>query len=102
MRLGRTSRRMHSLMPQVIPTTEDWKGKNFHANGPVVCPEELYFDGPVLSSSIKKLAMSVLWRDQGWGNRKSELFVKLMRPEGRWSASGAPEREKIEVAERRQ
>lgn len=106
-RLGRTSRRMYSLMPRVIPTTEEWKGKNFHVSGPYVCPEELYFDGPVLSSSINKLAMSVEWRDQGWGNRKGEIFVKLMRPEARcfqspnstWEPS---EGEQIEIAERRQ
>lgn len=80
-RLGRTCRRIHSLMPQIIPTNEEWKGKDFFVSGPYICPDELYFDGPVLSGSVKKLAMSVLWKDQGWGNRKGEVFVKLMRPE---------------------
>lgn len=105
-RLGRTSRRMRSLT-RVIPTTEEWKGKNFRVSGPYFCPEELYFDSPVLSGSIKKLAMSVEWRDQGWGNRKGEIFVKLMRPEARSFPSPnsiwePPEGEQIEIAEHRQ
>lgn len=106
-RLGRTSRRMHSLMPRVIPTTQKWKGENFHVNAPVVCPHELYFDGPVLSSSIKKLTISLLWRDQGWGNKKGEIYVKLMRPGARRLASpnatsGSSEGEETEIAKRRQ
>ena len=43
-------------------------------------PPELYFDGPILTSTVKKLNMSVVWKDQGWGNLKGEIFVKLMRP----------------------
>ena len=36
--------------------------------------------GPPLTSTMKKLNMSVVWKDQGWGNMKGELFVRLMRP----------------------
>ena len=108
-RLGKTCRRIHSLMPQIIPTEEEWKGEDFSVSGPYICPDELYFDGPVLSSSVKKLAMSVRWRDQGYGNKKGEIFVKLMRPEVGHSdptppsTSRALEDEQItEIAERRQ
>ena len=108
-RLGRTCRRIHSLMPQIIPTKEEWKGEDFSVSGPYICHDELYFDGPVLSSSVKKLAMSVLWKDQGYGNKKGEIFVKLMRPEAGRSHPTPPstlralEDEQItEIAERRQ
>ena len=108
-RLGRTSRRIHSLMPQIIPTNEEWKGKDFFVSGPYICPNELYFDGPVLSGSVKKLAMSVLWKDQGWGNKKGEIFVKLMRPEAGCSDPTQPSTSRpledeqiIEIAQRRQ
>ena len=84
-RFGRTCRRIYSLMPRIIPTTEVWKGKDFFVSGPYICPNELYFDGPVLSGSVKKLDMSVLWKDQGYGNKKGEIFVKLMRPEAGYS-----------------
>lgn len=106
-RLGRTCRRIHSLMPRVVPTKEEWKGKDFHVSGPYFCPSELYFDGPVLSGFVKDLAMSVLWKDQGWGNKKGEIFVKLMRPEAGCSPTPPSiltplEDELIGIAERRQ
>ena len=108
-RLGRTSRRIHSLMPQIIPTNEEWKGKDFFVSGPYICPNELYFDGPVLSGSVKKLAMSVRWKDQGYGNKKGEIFVKLMRPKAGCSDPTPPSTSRpledeqiIEIAERRQ
>lgn len=63
------------------------KGKDFDAVGPSYgdsvkngVPAEIYFDGPPLTSTVKRLNMSVVWKDQGWGNLKGELFVRLMRP----------------------
>ena len=81
-RLGRTCRRMYAMMPQVILTTELWKGEDFKISGPVGghWAPELYFDGPTLPSMVKELQLSVVWQDQGWGNRKGELFLMLMRP----------------------
>ena len=81
-RLGRTSRHMHSMMPQVILTTELWKGPDFHIFGPSRghWAPELYFDGPILPSIVIELQASVVWKDQGWGNRKGEIYMKLMRP----------------------
>lgn len=87
-RLGRTSRRMHAMMPEVSLITELWKGPDFDISGPSSgrCTPELYFDGPILPSTVKDLQLSVVWRDQGKGNRKGELFMKLMRP----TANGEP------------
>ncbi|KAJ7380039.1 hypothetical protein OS493_010746 [Desmophyllum pertusum] len=90
-RLGRTSRRMYSLMPRVILTTELWKGNDFHMSGP--WEPELYFDGPLLPSTVQELNMDVVWQDQGHGNRKGELYMILMRP--------AVEGEPVQIAEYR-
>lgn len=81
-RLGRTSRYMHAMMPQVIQTTELWTGPDFHIFGPRRghWAPELYFDGPILLSTVLELQASVKWQDQGWGNRKGEIYVMLMRP----------------------
>ena len=95
-RLGRTSKRLHSVMPRVALANEEWLGEDFHIYGPSGghwCPE-LYFDGPELSSTVKKLSLSAIWQDQGYGNRKGELFLKLMRPD----VNGKP----VEVAQHRQ
>ena len=83
--LGRTCKRMHSVMPQVVLYDEEWRGEDFKIDGPRdghFWPE-LYFDGPALSSTVKKLSLSVIWNDQGWGNRKGELFLELIRRD--WS-----------------
>lgn len=81
-RLGRTSRHMHAMMPQVVRTTELWKGPDFHIFGPRRghWAPELYFDGPILPGMVIELEVSVVWKDQGWGNRKGEIFMMLMRP----------------------
>ena len=81
-RLGRTSRRMHAMMPEVILITELWKGPDFDISGSSVghSVPQLYFDGPILPSTVKDLQLSVTWRDQGSGNRKGEIYMTLMRP----------------------
>ena len=84
-RLGRTSRRMHAMMPEVTVITELWKGPEFDSSEHH-CHPELYFDGPILPSSVKDMQLSVVWRDKGHGNRRGKLFMKLMRP----TANGKP------------
>ena len=81
-RLGRTCRHMYSQMPQVTLTTELWKGPDFRIFGPRGghWVPELYFDGPILPSMVKELQLSVVWKDQGFGNRKGEIYMMLMRP----------------------
>ena len=94
-RLHRTSKRMHSIMPRVELAKEEWTGDDFEMDGPRRGHwwPELYFDTPELASTVKKLSLSVTWQDQGWGNRKGELFLKLMRP----VTDGEP----IQIAEHR-
>ena len=82
-RLAMTCRRFYSILPSFIVMN----GKDFHAVGPTYeesvrkgAPPELYFDGPPLTTTVKKLTMSVVWKDQEWGNMKGEIFIQLMRP----------------------
>lgn len=82
-KLARTCRRFYSILPSFLVM----KGKDFYAVGPTYqesvrkgSPPEHYFDGPPLTSTVKKLNMSVVWKDQGWGNLKGEIFIQLMRP----------------------
>ena len=87
-RLGQACRRFHSLVPRFLVM----RGKDFHVQGPtyhqsvtVGAPPEVYFDGPPFTCAVKKLTMSLVWKDQGWGNLKGEIYMKLMRP----AATGA-------------
>ena len=77
-RLAQTCRRLHSVLPRYLVM----RGEDFKIRGPSGghWAPELYFDGPPLASAVKKLTMSLTWVDQGWGNRKGEIFVKLIRP----------------------
>ena len=90
-----TCRRLYSLLPQVTVTQDLWEGNDFHILGSRTqhwCPEK-YFDGPILVGNLLKLEFSVVWKDQGWGNKKGELFAYLMRP----SRTGEP----VKIAEHR-
>lgn len=81
-RLGRTCKRMYSVMPRVVLAKEKWLGEDSHIHeyyGERVSSEP-YFDTPELSSTVKSLCLSVTWRDQGWGNRKGCFYLYLMRP----------------------
>ena len=77
-RLSQTCHRLQSIMPRFLII----RGEDFRIQGPSFghWAPELYFDGPLLSKAVRKLTMSLLWKDQGWGNRKGEIFMKLMRP----------------------
>ena len=66
-RLGRTCKRMYSVMPRVVLAKEKWLGEDFHIHeyyGERVSSEP-YFDTPAFSSTVKSLCLSVTWRDQG-------------------------------------
>ena len=39
-----------------------------------------YFDTPPFSSHLFMATISANWRDQGWGNRKGNVYIQLMRP----------------------
>ena len=76
-RLSQTCRRLRTSMP----TFEVIRGVDFHIRGPAWghWVPELYFDGPPLSRPVQRLTMSLMWVDQGWGNRKGEVYVVLVR-----------------------
>ena len=77
--LGLTCKRLYSVLPRYLVL----KGKDFEINGPSwghFTPEP-YFNGPALTGRVKKLFISLIWRDQGWGNRKGDVIVSLMRGE---------------------
>ncbi len=76
-KLSQTCHRLHSVLPHfLILRGEDFK--IYGPNGGHWAPE-FYFNGPLLHSIVKKLSLSVQWKDQGFGNRKGELFIQLMR-----------------------
>ncbi len=78
-KLSQTCHRLYSVLPHF--SIDVLCGEDFIIRGPPRphWAPELYFDGPPLHSIIKKLSLSVQWIDQGWGNRKGELFIQLMR-----------------------
>lgn len=78
-RLSMTCRRLYDLLPEFLVMV----GKDFskyRGSGTGWGDITTYFEGPALRTVVKKLSVSVKgWEDQGWGNRKGELFVRLIR-----------------------
>ena len=81
-RLSQTCRRLYELLPRFLVM----RGEDFSVRGPSYeqsvrhgAPPELYFDGPTLRTGVKNIHLSTRWKDQGWGNLKGEIFVRLMR-----------------------
>lgn len=75
--LALTCKRIQSVLPRYLII----KGPDFHIYGPSgghFAPEP-YFIGPILKGPVKNLAISLTWRDQGWGNQKGDIFITLMR-----------------------
>ena len=93
-RLRQTCRRLHGLLPAfLVMAGPDFKG--VPGSGTGWGDVEPYFDGPSLYAGVRRLIVSVAsWRDQGWGNKKGELFVRLMRPADRAASSSAGKDEK--------
>ena len=99
-RLAQTCHRLYEVLPRFLVI----RGKDFKASGPHgghFCPE-LYFEGPVFTAKIKKVSLSIQWKDQGWGNRKGEIFIKLVRKEQKAQPASGPQTQVTEVAEKRQ
>ena len=101
-RLSLTCRHLHDVLPRFTVM----RGDDFEIYGPSRghwAPEP-YFDGPPLPSTVRKLTLSLKWTDQGWGNRKGEIFMKLMRPVASGGRRGGTSRrgsDTQEVAEKR-
>ena len=88
-RLGRTCRRLYKTLPVLLII----RGPSFSSSDWADGQIEPYFDAPALSAGVKRLTVSVArWKDQGWGYRKGELFIRLMRPVP--EPEGIPRKEK--------
>jgi hypothetical protein len=42
-------------------------------------PPMLYFDGGVVPNDIVAAVARIAWKDQGWGNRKGHVWLRVMR-----------------------
>lgn len=80
-RWSMTCKRFHRELPSFLVI----KGDNFYIRGIVhglhTWPDtpEHYFDSPPLKGPVKKMFISCVWKDQGWGNQKGDVFITLMR-----------------------
>ena len=73
LRLYVTCRRLRRILrPRILHI----QGKDFVSTE---SEESLYFDAPELKSAVNSLKMSLVWRDQGWGNRKARVWLQLIR-----------------------
>ena len=45
---------------------------------PHFCPET-YFDINIVNPRLISVAMQFRWKDQGWGNRKGQIWLRLIR-----------------------
>lgn len=79
-RMSMVCRRFYQTLPSPILLTPKHMdplnergpvGGHFHATH--------WFDCPPLSGTVKAIDVSMVWRDQGWGNRKGELWIDLVR-----------------------
>jgi len=41
--------------------------------------EKIMHKGGKVESTVKKILVNANWSDQGWGNKKSQLFLRLYR-----------------------
>ena len=75
-RWAQSSRYFQELLPRYVAMI----GEPFHIYGPYRGEgTEIYFKGPILEQKVRRLVMSVVWVDQGWGNKKGDIHVRLMR-----------------------
>ena len=77
-RWAQSSRYFQELLPRYVAMI----GEPFHIHGPAIYNgegTEIYFKGPLLEQKVRSLVMSVVWVDQGWGNKKGDIHVRLMR-----------------------
>ena len=57
---------------------------SFYKSGPRYidnCIPEEWLDGPEIDGYIKNVEVSFIWEDQGWGNRKGRIWMKIIRKE---------------------
>ena len=77
----------HPNLGFLAPREQIVQGEDFHESGPFpwegpwdgdFCPET-YMDVPVLTRGLVSVKMSFRWKDQGYGNRKGNIWLRLIR-----------------------
>lgn len=79
--LRSTGKFMRAITPVVTCEGVRIKHGDFSIRGPSSghwCPEK-WFDSPPLLQPVSWLTMSMKWVDQGFGNKKGQLFLQLVR-----------------------
>ena len=75
--LSQTCKQLHQILPSyLIISASDFEG-HVHTR-PHFCPEK-WFDGPKIDKKIRSIVISFKWKDQGWGNRKGNVWLKIIR-----------------------
>ena len=76
-RLSQTCKKLRQNLPfYFIITGHGFKKKGPH--GGHFCPEK-WFDGPKLNKLAEYIIISMRWKDQGWGNRKGKIWLRIIR-----------------------
>ena len=77
-----TLSRLSPAWAHLQPTVQRVVGEDFDLRGPEsghFCPET-YFDVPIATrNGIKSVNIEWRWRDQGFGNRKGQIWLRLVR-----------------------
>jgi len=58
---------------------KDLEKPDFDLEGPYHCEPVAWFDVPVEEKGLLFIKMKFEWRDQGWGNRKGLIWLRLLR-----------------------
>ena len=72
---------MSHAFKHLQPTIQLVSFPDFDENGPHsgnFCPEG-YFDVSIDSIGLDSITASWSWKDQGWGNRKGQIWLRLVR-----------------------
>ena len=80
------------FLNKYLPSELEIKGPDFHKYGPNsghFVPED-YFYGAKMFCGVRKITMSFVWRDQGYGNRKGMIWMEVMR-DGEIISSNMPD-----------
>ena len=75
--LSQTCKQLNQTLPVYLVIY----AKNFKKYGPNnghFCPEK-WFDGPRIKKHVRDIRIYFKWKDQGFGNRKGQIWLKLMR-----------------------
>lgn len=79
--LSLTCMRFQGVLP-IYKFPKIIQGPNINERGPNDgnFEPEKYFECPVLDHNVEKIDVSFKWKDQGYGNRKGQVWLQLRRP----------------------